>query len=156
MTEQGVTYVEKACAYVTRNGSELLVFEGPEHDGLQIPKGTIEPSEGPREALCREVIEESGLATTFEGIQHLVTDVWNRRPFPPKRYVRNFFHVPVLGSEGRVDPHCHRSGRGAQESLRVLLGRPPDGRRVRAGPRRLPPRDRRRRRRGHDGGVTAD
>lgn len=97
MSDRGVTHVEKACAYVTRNGSELLVFDGPEHDGLQIPKGTIEPSESPREALCREVIEESGLAT-FEGVDHLVTDVWKRRESPPKLYVRNFFHVPVLGA----------------------------------------------------------
>jgi len=115
MNGQGVTYVEKACAYVTRNGSELLVFEGPEHDGLQIPKGTIEPDEGPREALCREVIEESGLAT-FEGIQHLVTDVWNRRAFPPKRYVRNFFHVPVLGAK---DAWTHTvTGAGAERGNR--------------------------------------
>ena len=94
MLAHSATYVQKACAYVTRGGSEVLVFEGPNHDGLQIPKGTVEPGETPREAMYREAIEESGLAT-FEGVDHLVTDVWTRRESPPKRYVRHFYHAPV-------------------------------------------------------------
>jgi len=94
MLARDVTYVEKACAYITRDGSEILVFRGPGHDGFQIPKGTVEPGEAPREAVYREAIEESGLAT-FERVDHLVTDVWTRRESPPKRYVRHFYHVPV-------------------------------------------------------------
>ncbi|THE65089.1 NUDIX domain-containing protein [Salinadaptatus halalkaliphilus] len=90
----GVTYVEKACAYITRASGELLVFEGPGHDGLQIPKGTLEPGETPREALFREVLEETGLGT-LNAAQHLTTDVWTRRRSPPKRYVRHFFHATV-------------------------------------------------------------
>lgn len=94
MVAQDTTYVQKACAYVTRGGSEMLVFEGPSHDGLQIPKGTVESWETPREALYREVVEESGLAT-FGDVERLVTDVWTRRESPPKRYVRHFYHVRV-------------------------------------------------------------
>jgi len=94
MSDRKVKHVEKSCAYITRNGSELLVFEGPEHDDLQIPKGTIEAGEDPREAVYRETVEESGLAAVTQ-FQHLVTDVWTRRESPPKRYVRNFFHAPV-------------------------------------------------------------
>lgn len=94
MRQSETLHVKKVCAYITRNGPELLVFEGPGHDGLQIPKGTVEPGETPDEAISREVIEESGLAT-FEALQHLVTDVWQRRDSPPKRYVRSFYHVPV-------------------------------------------------------------
>lgn len=89
-----VTYVQKACAYITRKTGELLVFEGPGHDGLQIPKGTLEGGESPREALFREVREESGLAT-LQDVTHLTTDVWTRREEPPKRYVRHFFHASV-------------------------------------------------------------
>ncbi|GGN14739.1 NUDIX hydrolase [Halarchaeum nitratireducens] len=92
MSDTDVTYVGKACAYVTRGGSELLVFEGPGHDGLQIPKGTVEPGEETREALYREVIEESGVST-FHGVHHLSTDVWVRRD--ARRYVRHFYHAPV-------------------------------------------------------------
>ncbi|GAB7019528.1 NUDIX hydrolase [Halostagnicola bangensis] len=92
MTE--ITYVQKACAYVTRDTGELLVFDGPGHDGLQIPKGTLEQEETPREALFREVMEESGLGT-LGATRHLTTDVWTRRESPPKRYVRHFFHATV-------------------------------------------------------------
>ncbi|OLZ39623.1 DNA mismatch repair protein MutT [Natrinema saccharevitans] len=95
-----VTYVRKACAYITRGSSELLVFEGPGHDGLQIPKGTLEPGESPQEALFREVREESGLGT-LNGAQHLTTDVWTRRESPPKRYVRHFFHATVYEPRDR-------------------------------------------------------
>ncbi len=57
----------KAVAYITRRGSsgtQLLVFD---HDpqfqdaGTQVPSGTLEVGENPREAALREVREESGL-----------------------------------------------------------------------------------------------
>lgn len=89
-----ITHVQKACAYVTRGDDELLVFQGPEHDGLQIPKGTVEADEDPRSALSREVREESGLSA-LGTTRHLASDVWTRRHNPPKRYVRHFFHTTV-------------------------------------------------------------
>jgi putative (di)nucleoside polyphosphate hydrolase len=95
MIEQAdTTYVQKACAYITRETGELLVFEGPGHEGLQIPKGTLEGDESPRDGLFREVREESGLVT-LQGTEHLTTDVWVRRRSPPKCYVRHFFHATV-------------------------------------------------------------
>ncbi|MFC6785773.1 NUDIX domain-containing protein [Halobaculum halobium] len=94
MTGSETTYVGKACAYITRGRSQLLVFEGPGHDGLQIPKGTIEEGERPRTAVFREVREESGLAT-LANVDKVATDVWNRRESPPKAYVRHFFHARV-------------------------------------------------------------
>ena len=94
MVNENITYSEKACAYITRDDSELLVFTGPGHDDLQIPKGTVESGETPQEAMHREIIEESGIAT-FGRVRHLVTDVWTRRKSPTKRYVRSFFHAPV-------------------------------------------------------------
>ena len=88
------TYVRKACAYITRNrGSELLVFRGPEHDGLQIPKGTVEPDETPAAAVRREITEESGLAV--DSTRPLVADVWTRRSVPLKKYVRHFYHADI-------------------------------------------------------------
>lgn len=94
MNDPETTYVGKACAYITRGGSELLVFEGPGHDGLQIPKGTIEAGEDPRSAVYREVREESGLAT-LSSVDRVATDVWMRRTSPPKAYVRHFYHARV-------------------------------------------------------------
>jgi ADP-ribose pyrophosphatase YjhB (NUDIX family) len=111
MSAREVKHVEKACAYITRNDSELLVFEGPCHDGLQIPKGTVERGESPVEAVYRETAEESGLAAVTQ-FRHLVTDVWKRRESPPKRYVRNFYHAPVYESR---DAWTHTvTGTGAE------------------------------------------
>ncbi|WP_255195073.1 NUDIX hydrolase [Halorarius litoreus] len=86
------TFVQKACAYLTRPTGELLVFESPEHDGLQIPKGTVESGETPREAVFREVAEESGLGA-FGEVRQLASDVWLRRD--SRWYVRHFFHSVV-------------------------------------------------------------
>lgn len=94
MTVSDATYVQKSCAYVTRGDNELLVFDGPGHEGLQIPKGTVEEAESPRETLFREVVEESGLGV-LGPTRHLTSDVWIRRRSPPRRYVRHFFHSTV-------------------------------------------------------------
>lgn len=97
-TGDEVTYVPKACAYVIRTPNDsgddpqLLAFEGPGHDGLQVPKGTVEPDETPREAAFREVAEESGLGALGD-LAHLATDAWTRRP--GRRYVRHFFRAAV-------------------------------------------------------------
>lgn len=94
------TYVQKACAYVTRESGELLVFEGPDHEGLQVPKGTVESGESPRAAVFREIAEESGLGTVGP-VRALTSDVWCRRPSPPRWYVRHFFHARVHGAPDR-------------------------------------------------------
>ncbi|MFC6954714.1 NUDIX hydrolase [Halorubellus litoreus] len=91
---EATTSSRKVCAYVTRNDSELLVFEGPGHEGLQIPKGTVEGSERLDSALLREVHEESGLHPRGAPTR-LASDVWMRRNHPPRYYVRHFYHVSV-------------------------------------------------------------
>lgn len=94
MIDQPVTE-EKAYAYITRKAAQthqLLVFEHANEDvGVQVPKGTIEDGEAPREAVVREVREESGL-TEFDSIRPLSTDVWNHHE-KPKAYRRHFFHL---------------------------------------------------------------
>ena len=53
----------RAYAYIT-NGSRLLLFTHPEapEAGIQVPAGTIEPGENPKDAVMREAKEETGLA----------------------------------------------------------------------------------------------
>jgi 8-oxo-dGTP pyrophosphatase MutT (NUDIX family) len=61
-------YLEKVTAFVTRSGpggTELLLFEHP-HAGIQIPAGTVEEGEDPRQAVLREVCEETGLEACLE------------------------------------------------------------------------------------------
>jgi 8-oxo-dGTP pyrophosphatase MutT (NUDIX family) len=91
------TSARKVCAYITRGGDELLAFEGPGHDALQVPKGTIEGDERPRAALAREVREETGLDPDASPT-HLASDVWTRRLTPPRHYVRHFYHLSVEDS----------------------------------------------------------
>lgn len=88
------TRARKVCAYITRDGDELLAFDGPGHDDLQVPKGTIEGDERPRAALAREIREETGLAVQRPAT-HVASDVWTRRHHPPRHYVRHFYHVAV-------------------------------------------------------------
>lgn len=111
MNPRESTYVQKACAYITRYNRELLVFESSEHEGLQIPKGTIEADESPREAAFREIVEESGLSTVGP-TAHLASDVWLRRRSPLKHYVRHFYHTTV--HEPR-DSFTHRVTDGGGE-----------------------------------------
>ena len=65
---------DRAYAYIT-HGSRLLIFrhiDAPEA-GLQVPAGTIEPGEDPRDAVIREALEETGL-TDLTLVSHLGRD----------------------------------------------------------------------------------
>jgi 8-oxo-dGTP pyrophosphatase MutT (NUDIX family) len=96
------TYVPKVCAYLTRwDGTQLLVFRGPGHDGLQVPKGTVEPGESLATALRREIAEESGLS--IDSASRVASDVWTRRVGPVKKYVRHFYHTDIDESRDRWD-----------------------------------------------------
>jgi 8-oxo-dGTP pyrophosphatase MutT (NUDIX family) len=103
------TYVPKVCAYLTRrSGTQLLVFRGPGHDGLQIPKGTVETGESLDTALTREVAEESGL--TVEDASRVASDVWTRRTGPLTKYVRHFYHADINDPRERWDHVVTGSG----------------------------------------------
>jgi len=56
--------VEKVTAFIireTKDGHDLLLFRHPSA-GVQIPAGTVEDGETPKEAVLREAAEETGLA----------------------------------------------------------------------------------------------
>ncbi|GGL43730.1 DNA mismatch repair protein MutT [Halarchaeum grantii] len=114
MTE-GRRVVEKAYAYVTRSdGAELLVFEPPDGEGPQVPKGGIEAGEDPAHAVVRELREETGLADA-ELLDAVATDEW-RHPSKPKTYRRHFFHVAVTDAP---DEWTHEvTGGGEDDGLR--------------------------------------
>jgi 8-oxo-dGTP diphosphatase len=86
---------EKVYAYITQ-GEHLLVFrhvDFPEA-GIQVPGGTVQPSEPPREAVLREAFEETGLADLE--IEAELGETWpgmNGVGMPPEVHHRHFFHL---------------------------------------------------------------
>lgn len=88
----------RAYVYLTRQGRgglEVAVFRHPDFEtmtlGVQVPGGTIEPSETPEAGALREAFEESGLGG-FVAIRLLANDV---RTFPTEREERFFYQLEV-------------------------------------------------------------
>lgn len=107
----------RTAAYVTRDvpgGRELLVFDHRDHPeaGTQVPAGGVDPGELLTDAVCREIMEETGVAAVTLGAALAV----QQRPHPHtvQPRVTVFFHVlttetrdtwthTVAGQEGDQD-----------------------------------------------------
>jgi len=89
---------QKVFAYITseRQGvPHLLIFAHPDAPdaGLQVPAGTVEPSEELVVAALREATEETGL-TQLRMIAHLGDEDVDVRPFGKNElHARSFFHI---------------------------------------------------------------
>jgi 8-oxo-dGTP diphosphatase len=85
---------EKVIAYITR-GNKLLVFSHPHHPeaGIQVPAGTIEEGESPRDAVLREAREETGLhdlaIRAFLGVREVDVSPYGLEEIQR----RHFFHL---------------------------------------------------------------
>ncbi|MDG5778668.1 NUDIX domain-containing protein [Haloarculaceae archaeon H-GB2-1] len=120
-----VLVVAKAYAYVTRPTSEssLLLFEHPHPDkGIQVPKGGIEDGEDPREAVVRELREETGIDAHRE-VSFLAEDTWEH-PEKQKRYRRHFFRVTVEDSRDEWVHTVTGSGSDAGDDYRCFFADP--------------------------------
>jgi 8-oxo-dGTP pyrophosphatase MutT (NUDIX family) len=121
-----VLVVPKAYAYVTRPATdafELLLFEHPRPDkGIQVPKGGIEDDESPRDAVVRELREETGLADPRD-VSFLAEDAWDH-PRKPKRYRRHFFHVTVEESRDEWVHTVTGTGSDAGDDYRCFFACP--------------------------------
>ncbi len=84
----------KAFAYITHHRG-LLVLTHPDHPeaGLQVPAGTMEPGETPKQAVLREAREETGLEyltiVSLLGQQSYDLRPWRRDEI----HDRWFFHL---------------------------------------------------------------
>jgi 8-oxo-dGTP diphosphatase len=108
--------VHKAFAYITHR-DRLLVFRHPNtpEAGIQVPAGTVEPGESPRDAVLREAFEETGLEDlTIEAA--LGQRDFDMTPFERRElYRRHFFHLIVTGEPPETWRHeeRHRSDGGS-------------------------------------------
>lgn len=125
MIEREDTFVQKACVYATRADGAVLVFEGPGHEALQVPKGTVDPGETARKAAFRELAEESGVGAV-SGIRQLASDCWHRRATPDgdRWYVRHFFQVAIHDPRERWDHEVTGSGAEVGETFSFCWLRP--------------------------------
>jgi 8-oxo-dGTP diphosphatase len=60
---------------ITRDGTQLLLVRPSYRDGWMPPGGHLERGENPVEALTREIVEELGVAMTFEPPHRVAFDV---------------------------------------------------------------------------------
>lgn len=109
--------VRKAYGYVTRikNGKvQVLVFQHPNAEaGIQIPKGTVELSEDPANAVIREIKEETGLNDlSLKGL--LAEDYWTYDD--GALHHRFFYQINV--SEDRDEWVHYPTGGALEEGLR--------------------------------------
>lgn len=90
--------VHKVVAYIT-DGDKLLVFSHPHHPeaGIQVPAGTVEEGESPREAVLREAREETGLdgleIQSYLGAREHDLSAYGRAELER----RHFFHLAFCG-----------------------------------------------------------
>ncbi|WP_054861613.1 NUDIX domain-containing protein [Gracilibacillus sp. JCM 18860] len=71
--------IKKAYGYVTRikdGKTQVLVFQHPITEaGIQVPKGTVKPNEDTKNAVIREMKEETGLRN-FKVVDLITEDFW--------------------------------------------------------------------------------
>ena len=92
--------MRKVVGYVLHDG-RLLVFTHDDYPieltGVQVPAGTIEPSEHPEIAVTREVLEETGVAARV--VRTLGVERYDMWPSKSEVHERHFFQLVPLGGD---------------------------------------------------------
>lgn len=114
--------VEKVVAYIVQN-HKLLVFiheddKNPiDESGLQVPAGTCKSGELPKDAVLREVQEETGLQN-FKIVKYIGKATYDVRPYANEVHNRHFFVLSIEGSIQEEWTHIETSGNGKRHPFR--------------------------------------
>lgn len=94
--------VEQAFAYITHKG-RLLVFRHPKTPAvkIQVPAGTVEQGETPRQAVLREAAKETGLSGLVFVSELGTVDFEHEKVL----YRRHFFHLAAKGDPAETWRH---------------------------------------------------
>jgi 8-oxo-dGTP diphosphatase len=110
--------IRKVVAYITQE-DKLLVFSHPHHPeaGIQVPAGTVEEDESPREAVLREAREETGLddleIQSYLGVREHDLSAYGRSEVGRQHFFHLVFrgeaparwrHYEMHPSEGSAEP----------------------------------------------------
>jgi 8-oxo-dGTP diphosphatase len=90
--------IPKVVIYLVHRG-HLLVFQHPDapEAGLQVPAGTVEPREKPREAAIRELLEETGIDAVI--VRDLGTTLYDMHAYGRNElHERSFFLAEPAGN----------------------------------------------------------
>lgn len=89
--------------------------------GVQVPAGSVEPGEDPRDAVVREVLEETGLRARI--VRSLGEETYDMSPAKAELHERHFFELEVTDEQvaerwnaGETDP-AEGGGRGDVDVL---------------------------------------
>ena len=108
--------IKKAYGYVTRikgGVTQVLVFQHPIAEaGIQIPKGTVKSNEDTKNAVIREIKEETGLRS-FNVERLLAEDLWENDD--GAIHNRFFYKINVSNVEDEWD--YNPTGGGEEEGL---------------------------------------
>lgn len=108
----------KSLAYITVN-EELLVFSQPDFPeaGIQVPKGTIEEGDSPKETIIREIEEETGIHYTdtpeYLGEKNTIV----RRSDDTIIEHRHFFHCKLRTKPAESWEHYEHHAKNSTEPI---------------------------------------
>jgi 8-oxo-dGTP pyrophosphatase MutT (NUDIX family) len=112
----------KVFAYIT-NRDRLLVFAHPDHPGagIQVPAGSLEHGETPREGVMREAFEETGL-TSLRLVRFLGLTRFDARPYGRNEiHNRWFFHLECTEAPSEGWIHWERSPSDGGDPIRFAF-----------------------------------
>lgn len=108
-------------AFIVRDGKILLIRENADAGRWTLPGGWADVHDTPVEAVCREVVEETGYTCRVRQILAVWDrEKWGHRPSFPFHVYKLFFWCEITGGEARATAESSEQGWFALDALPEL------------------------------------